>query len=72
MNNFFIKKKNDKFLFDIRSYVVDKLRNGGIINVDNIEIDTFTDNVNFFSYRRSQKLGEADYGRSISTICLKS
>ena len=69
---FFNKKKNDKFLFDIRSYVVDKLRNGGIINVDNIEIDTFSDNVNFFSYRRSQKLDEADYGRSISTICLKS
>ena len=69
---FFNKKKNNKFFFDIRAYIVSKLRYGGVINVDNIEIDTFKDNGNFFSYRRSQKLGEVDYGRCISTICLKT
>lgn len=69
---FFNKNKDSKFLFDIRAYIVSKLRYGGVINVDNVEFDTFKDNSNFFSYRRSQKLGEVDYGRCISTICLKT
>tara|TARA_X000001036_G_scaffold269095_1_gene249801 strand:- start:9009 stop:9770 length:762 start_codon:yes stop_codon:yes gene_type:complete len=69
---FFNKNKDSKFLFDIRAYIVSKLRYGGVINVDNVEFDTFKDNGNFFSYRRSQKLGEVDYGRCISTICLKT
>ena len=38
--------------------------------IDNINFDTFGDQANFFSYRRSQKLGEEDYGRCISTISL--
>ena len=41
-----------------------------INNIDNIELDTFQERNNFFSYRRSQKLSENDYGRCISTICL--
>ena len=68
---FFLKKSNNFFLFDIRKYVINKLNDSGVVNVDNVEIDTFKNSENFFSYRRSQKLGEPDYGRCISTICLK-
>ena len=67
---FFSKKSNEKFLFNLREYVKDKLSNCGVHNIDNIDSDTFKDSDNFFSYRRSQKLREADYGRCISTICL--
>ena len=67
---FFSKKDNKKFLFNLREYIKDKLSNCGVDNIDNINIDTFKDSDNFFSYRRSQKLREADYGRCISTICL--
>ena len=40
------------------------------INVDHINLDTFKQKSNFFSYRRSQKLGQSDYGRCISVIAL--
>ncbi|MFL2882909.1 MAG: peptidoglycan editing factor PgeF [Pelagibacteraceae bacterium] len=69
---FFKNIPKNRFLFDIRAYVNEKLKNCGINNVDNIEYDTFKDNENFFSYRRSKKLDQPDYGRCISTICLKT
>ena len=49
-----------------------KLELNWVKNIDIIEKDTFKDVNNFYSYRRSQKLKEADYGRCISTICLKT
>ena len=67
---FFSKKNNEKFLFNLRDYVNNKLSNFGVHNIDNINADTFKDTDNFFSYRRSQKLKESDYGRCISTIRL--
>ena len=67
---FFSKKSNEKFLFNLREYVKSKLSSCGVHNIDNIYVDTFKDSDNFFSYRRSQKLREVDYGRCISTICL--
>ena len=38
--------------------------------VDNLNFDTFKQKNRFFSYRRSQKLGEIDYGRCISVVTL--
>ncbi len=69
---FFLKQKNNKFLFNIRDYVKNKLIESEVEYIDNIEADTFKDSNNFYSYRRSQKLNEPDYGRCISTICLKT
>ena len=69
---FFVNIMDGKSHFNLRGYVREKLENQGIENVDNINIDTFKDSDNFFSYRRSQKLGEKDYGRCIATISLKT
>ena len=69
---FFKRKNQDKFLFNIREYVQSKLIDCGVKNIDNVEADTFKDFSNFFSHRRSKTLGEPDYGRCISTICLKT
>ena len=66
---YFTNKKKNKKLFNLRKYVNDKLIKLNVI-VDNIHRDTFTDRRNFFSYRRSQKLGQNDYGRCISVIAL--
>ena len=38
--------------------------------VENIDLDTCAEDGKFFSFRRSRKLGEKDYGRCISTIGL--
>ena len=69
---FFKNTVNKKLLFDIRAFVNSELKELGIKSVDNIKIDTFQEPDNFYSFRRSQKLKEPDYGRCISTICLKT
>lgn len=72
-NKVFFKEINEgKFLFDLRSYANHRLKKLNIHNLDNIKMDTYEDKKNFFSFRRSVHLGEKDYGRCISTICLKT
>ncbi len=66
---YFQNKKGNKKIFDLRKYVNDKLIKLNV-NVDNVKKDTFKDKNNFFSYRRSQKLGQNDYGRCISVIAM--
>ena len=64
-------KKKDKKFFDLRKYVNDKLIKLKI-KTDHINRDTYSEKSNFFSYRRSQLLGENDYGRCISLIHLSN
>jgi len=56
-------------LFNLRKFVIDKL-NEFEVKVDQINRDTYSEKSNFFSYRRSTKLGHKDYGRCISTVCM--
>ena len=66
---YFAKKNKNKKLFDLRKYVADKLTEHNVY-VDHVNHDTFKERNNFFSYRRSKKLHENDYGRCISVISL--
>ncbi len=66
---YFSKKNNDKILFNLRKFVTDRLLECKI-KVDQVNRDTFVEKSNFFSYRRSNKLKQRDYGRCISTICM--
>ena len=66
---YFKTKKNKKKLFNLRKYINDKLIKLNVI-VDNIDKDTFREKSNFFSYRRSQKMKQNDYGRCISVIAM--
>ena len=68
---YFLKKNNMKKLFNLRKYVNDKLIRLNV-KVDHVNHDTFKEKRSFFSYRRSQKLQEKDYGRGISVISLVS
>jgi polyphenol oxidase len=66
---YFIRKNNKKKFFNLRKYASDiliKLK----VEVDHINRDTFIEKHNFFSYRRSCKLKQKDYGRCISIISL--
>ncbi len=67
---FFIISNKKKYLFNIRSYINTKLIGLGIKNIDHIKMDTFSDKENFFSYRRSKKNNDKDYGRCISVIIM--
>ena len=66
---YFSYKNNNKKLFNLRKFVTDKLLKYRI-KVDQVDRDTFAQKSNFFSFRRSLKLSERDYGRCISTICM--
>ncbi len=66
---YFSKKNMNKRLFNLRKYVNDKLIKLNV-KVDHVNHDTFREDNRFFSYRRSQKLNEKDYGRCISVISL--
>ena len=66
---YFSSKNKKKKLFNLRKFVTDKLIKAKI-KVDQVDRDTFTEKGNFFSYRRSCKLNQKDYGRCISAICM--
>lgn len=66
---YFSNKNKNKKLFDLRKFVSDKLRENDV-TVDHINRDTFKDKNNFFSYRRSSKLQQKDYGRCVSAVSL--
>ncbi len=66
---YFFKKSNIRKLFDLRKFVTDKLLKLKV-KVDQVNKDTFKDKNYFFSYRRSVKLKQKDYGRCISTVSM--
>ena len=66
---YFSNKNKTKKLFDLRKFVTDKLVKLKI-KVDHINKDTFDERTNVFSYRRSCKLKQTDYGRCISAVRL--
>ncbi|MES2962049.1 MAG: peptidoglycan editing factor PgeF [Pseudomonadota bacterium] len=63
-------EKAGKHMFDLPSYVEKKLREEGILEIENSGIDTYENEKEFFSYRRSTHRGEVDCGRNISVIVL--
>ena len=66
---YFKEKNKTKKLFNLRKFVADKLLKLGV-KVDHVNKDTFSEKSNFFSFRRSFKLKQKDYGRCISTVRL--
>ena len=53
-----MKKNSTKYFFDIRNYVKSKLLKLGVNDIDQIKMDTFQKKDQFFSYRRSKKMGK--------------
>ena len=68
-NIYFLNKNINKKLFNLRKFVADKLIELEV-KIDHVNYDTFKEKNNFFSYRRSCKLKQSDYGRCISVIRL--
>jgi hypothetical protein len=64
-------KKAGKYMFDLPSYLEKELRKENVSEIKNSGIDTYENEKEFFSYRRSTHRGEADCGRNISVIALR-
>jgi YfiH family protein len=56
-------------MFDLTGYIRMRLENAGVLMIDDIGVDTYSD-PRFFSYRRSVHRKEPDYGRHVHAIAL--
>lgn len=69
-SRFFINGQGDRYLFDLPSYGLHRMRSAGICNAEWTRHCTYSDQERFYSYRRTTHAGQADYGRMISAIRL--
>ncbi len=67
-DSFFLKNEKKTFNFDLRGFVNKKFKDLGVLEIDNVVIDSFASESEYFSHRRAKKLGQDDYGRCISVI----
>jgi YfiH family protein len=59
-------------LFDLPGYIAMRLKKAGVGTVDDLCLDTYSDEERFFSYRRTVHKGEPDYGRLVAAVVLES
>lgn len=69
---FFQQQPKDKLKFDLQSYVQYRLIRAGIVRISMANIDTYSNEQDYFSYRRATHRGESDYGRQISAISIRT
>ena len=67
-DSFFLKNDKKTFNFDLRGFVIKKFKDLGVSEIDNVVVDSFASENEYFSHRRAKKLGQDDYGRCISVI----
>ncbi len=60
------------FMFDLSKYVTHRIEAAGVAGVERLQVDTYTNEQEFFSYRRATHGEERDYGRQVSAIALAS
>jgi YfiH family protein len=56
-------------MFDLAGFIRMQLENAGVLMIDDIGVDTYSDE-RFYSYRRSVHRNEPDYGRHVHAIAL--
>lgn len=56
--------------FDLPGFIALRLEQAGVGAVEDLGLDTYSDDARFYSYRRSTHRREPDYGRLIAAIAL--
>jgi YfiH family protein len=57
-------------MFDLAGYIADRIQRAGIVEFEDLALCNYAEPERFFSYRRTTKRGESDYGRHINAIAL--
>jgi polyphenol oxidase len=57
-------------LFDLPDYVAARLAGAGITEIEDLAACTYADPGRFYSFRRTTRRGEPDYGRHVNAIAL--
>ncbi len=69
---FFIPSERENHsMFDLAGFIRMRLENAGVLMIDDIGVDTYSDE-RFYSYRRSVHRKEPDYGRHVHAIALEA
>ena len=71
-SKFFSSGRAGRSHFDLKAYLLVRLRRAGITYTDALPDCTYADETRYFSYRRNLHRGISDYGRNISVIVLDS
>ncbi|WP_321339008.1 peptidoglycan editing factor PgeF [Breoghania sp.] len=58
-------------MFDMPAYIVKRLQAAGIAHATSLGRCTYSEEDDFYSYRRMTHRGEGDYGRQVSAICIR-
>lgn len=66
----FIPGRPGHFYFSLSAYICEWLSRAGVQNIESVERDTYSEEADFYSFRRATHRGEPDYGRQISLIGL--
>jgi len=69
-DRFFRLGPNDKPHFDLKRFILARLRSAGLAQIDVLPNCTYTQSEDYFSYRYNTHQGTGDYGRNISAIML--
>lgn len=68
---FFLPGERDNHaMFDLAGFIRMRLEKAGVLMIDDLGIDTYSDE-RFFSYRRSVHRKDGDYGRHVHAIALE-
>jgi YfiH family protein len=57
-------------MFDLTGFIADRVQRAGIVNFEDLGLCTYAEPERFFSFRRTTKQNEPDYGRHINAIAL--
>ena len=69
-DKYFSHKINDKFLFDLSSFIIDRLKRYNVETVAPVNICTYQEKNNLHSFRHAQHGGYANHRRNMSLIKL--
>ena len=67
---FVASPREDHAMFDLAGYIAARVQRAGIGKFEDLALCTFAEPKRFFSYRRTTKQSEPDYGRHINAIAL--
>ncbi|HSP49326.1 MAG TPA: peptidoglycan editing factor PgeF [Pseudolabrys sp.] len=67
---FVASERADHAMFDLAGYITNRVQRAGVVNFEDLGLCNYAEPERFFSYRRTTKQGEPDYGRHINAIAL--
>jgi YfiH family protein len=68
--HFIPSRRDGRAMFDLAGFIRTRLENAGVLMIDDLGIDTYSDE-RCYSYRRSVHRKEPDYGRQVHAIALE-